>query len=509
MRRALLVLGLLGLWAAPAHGMKLNLLQGQTCANAAPRPCLVGIFIQDSSSTIGAGLAGLTNASAGLVCYYARSDQGNAAATQHTLGAATRGTWSATSNFVEKDATNMPGVYELSLVTAMLAANATWVIVECRGATNMAPMLLEIALTNYDPQDSVRLGLTALPNAAAGANTGLPVVGTQVPNATAGASAGLLISGSNAGTTTLGALTVTGATTQTGNVILSDGLTISAPSTANRAGITVTGNGTGAGFSLTSGNGATGNAFTLLAASTNGHGLSSTGVGTGDGIRGVAGASGVDLRSNLTGNVTGNLSGSVGSVTGAVGSVTGAVGSVTGAVGSVTGNVGGNVVGSVASVTARVTANADQWAGTTIPAPTVAGEPLVDVVLWRGTLPSTLNSGSVQADVQRWVNAVPNALINSRVPIAAQVQQNVARASHPFMMTDSTTHAPRTGVTATCTRSIDGAAFAAGTLANVTEVANGFYRVDFGAGDLNGASVILRCTGLNADDTFVQLETFP
>lgn len=66
---------------------------------------------------------------------------------------------------------------------------------------------------------------------------------------------------------------------------------------------------------------------------------------------------------NLTGSITGNLSGSVGSVTGAVGSVTGAVGSVTGnvggsvgsvvgAVGSVTGNVGGNVTGSVGSFTA-------------------------------------------------------------------------------------------------------------------------------------------------------------
>lgn len=76
---------------------------------------------------------------------------------------------------------------------------------------------------------------------------------------------------------------------------------------------------------------------------------------------------------SFTGNITGNLSGSVGSVTGAVGSVTGAVGSVTGnvggnvtgsvgsvvgavgsvtgAVGSVAGNVGGNVVGSVGSVT--------------------------------------------------------------------------------------------------------------------------------------------------------------
>lgn len=73
---------------------------------------------------------------------------------------------------------------------------------------------------------------------------------------------------------------------------------------------------------------------------------------------GVAGAglTAIDLPNqtmDITGNITGNLSGSVGSVTGAVGSVTGAVGSVTGAVGSVTGAVGsvtGNVGGSVASV---------------------------------------------------------------------------------------------------------------------------------------------------------------
>ena len=54
---------------------------------------------------------------------------------------------------------------------------------------------------------------------------------------------------------------------------------------------------------------------------------------------------------DITGDITGNLSGSVGSVTGAVGSVTGAVGSVTGAVGSVAGNVDGLVSGTVAGKT--------------------------------------------------------------------------------------------------------------------------------------------------------------
>lgn len=54
---------------------------------------------------------------------------------------------------------------------------------------------------------------------------------------------------------------------------------------------------------------------------------------------------------DITGNITGNLSGSVGSVTGAVGSVTGNVGgNVTGSVGSVVGAVG-SVTGAVGSVT--------------------------------------------------------------------------------------------------------------------------------------------------------------
>src|SRR5574343_226106 len=73
-----------------------------------------------------------------------------------------------------------------------------------------------------------------------------------------------------------------------------------------------------------------------------------------------------DTQGDITGNITGNWSGAVGSVTGAVGAATGAVGSVTGAVGSVTGNVGGNVAGSVASVTATVNADVKKVNGVTI-----------------------------------------------------------------------------------------------------------------------------------------------
>ena len=164
-----------------------------------------------------------------------------------------------------------------------------------------------------------------------------------------------------------------------------------------------------------------------------------------------AGLTNIDLPNqtmDIVGNITGNLSGSVGSVTGAAGSVTGAVGSVTGAVGSVTGNVGGNVVGSVASVTAAVA-------------------------------------------------------------ITSNAKKNQALTAFAFLMTDSTAHTPATGKTVTVTRSIDGAAFAAGTLSAVTEVANGMYVVSFGAGDLNGNVITLRATAATSDDTFATVITQP
>lgn len=156
--------------------------------------------------------------------------------------------------------------------------------------TGADPCDAEYCVVAFDPLTATNLGLSALPTANPGATNGLT------------------IAGSNAATT-FATLTVSGATTLTGNVSLGGTL-----------GVTGTTTFTGA--------------VTCSA--------------------GLAAA--------ITGNITGNLSGSVGSVTGnvggnvtgSVGSVVGAVGSVTGAVGSVTGNVGGNVVGSVASVSGNV-----------------------------------------------------------------------------------------------------------------------------------------------------------
>jgi hypothetical protein len=74
-------------------------------------------------------------------------------------------------------------------------------------------------------------------------------------------------------------------------------------------------------------------------------------------------------------------------------------------------------------------------------------------------------------------------------------------------MTDSTNHNPATGKTVAVTRSIDGGAFGAGTLSAVSEIANGIYAVNFGAGDLNGAVITLRATATGCDDLFVTFVT--
>lgn len=149
---------------------KLSVLKGATSI-------LVRVFIQDSSSTTGAGLTGLVFNSGSLVCYRMRDDDGNAGATAITLATATLGTW-ATGGFKEKDATNAPGWYEFGVPNAALATGSRSVSIHMKGATNMAPLAFEIELTGIDNQDAVRAGMTALPNAAAEAAGGLYTRGT-------------------------------------------------------------------------------------------------------------------------------------------------------------------------------------------------------------------------------------------------------------------------------------------------------------------------------------------
>lgn len=130
----------------------------------------IDVFIQDSSSTVGAGLTGLVYNTASLVCYYRKGATGSATAL--TLATQTVGGAHSDGGFVEISSANMPGMYRLDLSDTIVATAGT-VTLMLKGAANMAQLPIELQVVSFNPEDAVRLGLTALPNAAADAPGGL------------------------------------------------------------------------------------------------------------------------------------------------------------------------------------------------------------------------------------------------------------------------------------------------------------------------------------------------
>lgn len=130
----------------------------------------VPIFVQDTSSTTGAGLGSLVYNTSSLAARYRR--EGDSSWTSITLATMTLGTW-ASGGFITSS--GVTGKYEIGIPNAALASGAKWCEIEIYGAANMLPVLLEFELDAIDYQDAVRAGLTALPNAAAGASGGLPL----------------------------------------------------------------------------------------------------------------------------------------------------------------------------------------------------------------------------------------------------------------------------------------------------------------------------------------------
>jgi hypothetical protein len=128
------------------------------------------IFVNDASSTTGAGLTGLAFNTAGLTAYYVTERGTPTAISLVTLASATAAY--SSGGFVAVDATNLPGVYRLDVPAAVFAT--TKGVVMLKGATNMVPVLLEYDVVAYDPTDTIRLGLTSIPNVAQGSAGALP-----------------------------------------------------------------------------------------------------------------------------------------------------------------------------------------------------------------------------------------------------------------------------------------------------------------------------------------------
>lgn len=339
---------------------------------------MVNIFVQNNSVTTGAGLTGLSNNSSNLIGHFIREN--DSASTPIAIVSAAIGTFT-TGGIIEIESSAMPGLYQVGLPNAICSAGTSrWATVYYFGATNMAPSILEIELTQTDNQDVVRGGMTALPNAAAAAANGLLTAGT----------------GANQISTSAGAMLIQ-AGAATGQLDFTAGVV--------KANLTQT------------------------------LGTTSTG---------QAGSVGIDWAQIVNKTAVVDLTQTI--------------------ISSVSGGV-------------TVTTNNDK-----------TGYSLSQ------SFPSNFSSLSITAA--------------GLVATTSNVKKNQALAAFTFLMTDSTTHAPKTGVTVTATRSLDGGAF--GSCANAaTEITSGWYKIDLAATDLNANVVSLRFTGTSADDRDIQIVTQP
>jgi hypothetical protein len=117
----------------------------------------IDIFLQDSSSSTGQGLAGLVFNSAGLVVSYRKGATGSRTAI--TLATQTVGGAYSSGGFVEIESTHMKGVYRLDVPNAAVDTEG-FVTLFVYGATNLLPTALRIDCRPL-PVDVKKFGGTA------------------------------------------------------------------------------------------------------------------------------------------------------------------------------------------------------------------------------------------------------------------------------------------------------------------------------------------------------------
>jgi hypothetical protein len=127
--------------------------------------------------TDGAPESGLTEASIDLA--YSRVETDNDVTTADVTPAALSALTDAHTDwgFEEVSSTDHPGLYRLDIADAVFASGAWEAVVTITDASGTDFYAVDIGfrLVAFNPLDGVRLGLTALPNAAADAAGGLPI----------------------------------------------------------------------------------------------------------------------------------------------------------------------------------------------------------------------------------------------------------------------------------------------------------------------------------------------
>jgi hypothetical protein len=177
------------------------------------------IYLQDS--TTGQGETGVVAAT----CYYLRDSVSGSmpAAVTLTFGAvfASPGTYPAWSSGAVREIGYMPGLYLIDIPDAVFAAGARNAVVQIfpTSGTPWLPVNLEFTLSAVNVYDSVRMGMTALPNFNAGVLGGLPLSIN-----TAGAVNTVQINGTTQTARDIGASVLLSSGTGTGQISLSSGL---------------------------------------------------------------------------------------------------------------------------------------------------------------------------------------------------------------------------------------------------------------------------------------------
>ncbi|MER8615974.1 hypothetical protein NKG99_03835 [Mesorhizobium sp. M1409] len=470
------------------------------------------VDVLDSTSTTGGRKTGLAYNTSSLTAYYVRNQSTATAITLATLAAANTA-WSS-GGFKEVDATNMPGVYRLDVPDAAFATGAgDDVVIVIKGATGMVQASCDVQLVAIDPQDAVRSGLTALPNAAAEAAGGLYTRGTGAGQINQDANGRVDVNGKAWAGGAVPAPNVTGVPIVDDKYLL--GTIYSTPATAGIQDINVINWKGSAAAAMT------GDAYARLGAPA-GASVSADVAAvkvdtsaikvqtdkvtftvanqvdvnvldwksatapamTGDAFARLGAPAGASVSADVAAVkgvlpaalVSGRIDASVGAMAAAVltataiaadaitdakvasdvtiASVTGAVGSVTGAVGSVTGNVGGNVTGSVGSVTGLTASNLDatissRLAGASYTAPLDAAGTRTAVGLASANLDTQLDALPTNAELATAFAAADDATL------AAIAGLNNLSAAQVNAEVD--TALADVGVTATVTGRIDAA----------------------------------------------------
>lgn len=127
------------------------------------------IEVMIRSTADGQGLTGLAHGS--VTCYYTRE---GGTSTQMTLSAGTAGLLSAAGQWAEVDSTNQPGLYQVQLLDAMLAALADAVTITFK-ASGAFDKVVRICLIDANLRNASNLGLSNLDAAVSSRNATTPL----------------------------------------------------------------------------------------------------------------------------------------------------------------------------------------------------------------------------------------------------------------------------------------------------------------------------------------------